>query len=142
MRAFSLVSVLVVVAIMFYLFTMNTAPVAKTNAVIKPQVQQLAGQNEDGTKAGDSVKYTPIERNGVIKSMKVASIKPGALVKYWGLKVNDEIVEIGETRFGQSTLESEQDCKDWVVEGMQRQMKMKVNRSGNPITLPDDRNAL
>ena len=136
MRGFSLVGLLVVIAIMFYVFTMNTSQVAKTNATIKPQVQQLAGQNEDGTKAIDKIKLSPIERNGVLKAVKVESIAAGALLTYWGLQANDEIQEIGQFRIGDPTMEGFDDVRNWVSEGMQRKTTMKVNRAGNVITLP------
>ena len=138
MRGFSLVGILVAIAIMFYLFTMNGSQVAKTNATIKPQVQQLAGQNPDGTKAKDSAKFSPIEKNGALKGLKVDSIDPlGALYQYWKLQKGDEILEVGLFKVGTDQLDTFKDAIDiGVVEGMQRKYTMKVNRAGTIITLP------
>jgi hypothetical protein len=50
------------------------------------------------------------------------------------------VKEIGPFKVGDDTLSDFDTTKDWIQEGMQRQMKMVVERGGQRITLPDDRN--
>jgi hypothetical protein len=140
--AFGLVSILVCGLIVAYLWSSNVQNVAKVNKSVQPQVQQLAGKNTDGSRAADSAKFNPVERNGALKGIQVVSIdSTGALFTYWGLQPNDIVLRIGELKVGDPTMEDFESVRDWVVEGMQRKKDMDVDRDGVTITLPAQRNA-
>ena len=138
--AFGLVSILVCGLIVAYVWSSNTQSISKVNKTVRPQVQQMAGQNADGTRAIDSAKFAAVESAGALKGIRVTSIDPtGALSSYWGLMTNDVVQRIGPFTVGDSSIADLDTAREWVVEGMQRKMEMTVDRGGQTLTLPAQR---
>jgi hypothetical protein len=140
--AFGLVSLLITGLIVAYLWADHTKTVANVNKTLQPQVQQLAGRSSDGTPAIKSATYKELPGSGPIKGAQVVTIDPaGGLAVYWGLLPNDIIREVGPYAVGDNTLTDLETVQEWVVEGMQRQMTMAVDRGGVRISLPAGRAA-
>jgi hypothetical protein len=142
-----LLSVLIAVAIMFYMWTEYTGAVAKPAARATVQANQLAGRSSAGVPIGgqgmpvlaDS-KFAPVERNGKLVGLTVVVMPTtNGLFEYFGLVPGDTILNIGPFKMGEETLSDFESARDWVQEGMQRQMEMRVDRGGTQITLPRDR---
>src|SRR5256885_841039 len=95
MRAlFGLVSLLVVVAIVMYLFAQHTSQVSNVNKNVRPQVEQLAGVDENGARVTESYTLDPETDNGKLKGMKVTKLAPdSAMRKFYGLQEGDLITE-------------------------------------------------
>jgi hypothetical protein len=114
---------------------------------ITGQANQLAGRSSAGVPIGgqgtpvlaDS-KFAPVERNGKLVGLAVVVMPmTNGLYEYFGLIPGDTILGIGPFKIGDETLSDFESARDWVQEGMQRQMEMRVDRGGTQITLPRDR---
>ena len=149
MRAgIGLVSVLITALIVAYVFskyTQGTAPAMKQGT---NQANQLAGRSSNGVPIGgkgtpvlEDSKFVAVEQSGRLTGLTVTVMPPtNGLAEYFGLVPGDTIVRIGPFKVGDETLSDFETARDWVQEGMQRQMEMVVNRGGTQITLPRDRN--
>ena len=139
--AFGLASILICALLIAYLWSKNTQTVAKVNKNIQPQVQKLAGREADGRPAMESIDLAPYPATGNLKGASVTRIDiPSNLQDYWGLRVGDIILEIGSQKVGDFVISDIDSARTFVVDGMQRQQPMSVNRGGVVITLPGGRN--
>lgn len=132
--AFGLVSLLVVVGLMFYMFTKNTGTVVKKSENARRDAAQFAGQDTDGVKAKDSIELDPVHTpGGKFRAMRVKTLMPGGpMAKYYGLRVGDEIVQANQL-----------DLKDYedlatpmVLESYSRKTPIIVMRDDQRVTLP------
>lgn len=98
MRAmFGLVSLLVGVAVLFYIFTRNTSETLRVSKPMQEQAQQMSGRGEDGRSAMDSFRVEPEQQGSRLTALLVTSVTPGgAADTFYGLKKGDRIVEISE----------------------------------------------
>ena len=139
---FGLVSLLIGGLIIAYLWAENTKTVSDVNKTIKPQVQQLAGRSSDGTPAIKSATFAEVPGGGPFKGVLVTSVDPaGGIGAYWGLQRGDIIRGIGVFVVGDNTLSDRETVQDYVIEGMQYQRTMAVDRGSVRINLPADRAA-
>jgi hypothetical protein len=133
-----LVSILVVVFIIVYIFSDYMKGT-------KPAMNQLAGRSsagigQSGTPVLQDSKFAPVEKNGRLVGLTVVAMPTtNGLYEYFGLIPGDVIREIGPFKAGDDTMSDFETSREWVQEGMQRQMKMVVERGGQRITLPDQR---
>ena len=140
---FGFVSLLVGALIIAYIWAVDTKTVSTVNKQVQPQVQKMAGKNFDGTSALHSIVLAPFPPNGTMKGATVTSIDPASsILEYWGLLPGDVILTIGEFQVGDSIISDLDTAREWVVEGMQRQKIMTVDRGGTKITLPAERNTV
>ena len=92
---FGLVSLLVTVAIIMYLFSVTAIPTARKGKQVEEQLQPITGKTADGVTASDSVKVDTQSTGG--KSLLVTEVKPGGYFEqYYGLKKGDKVVQIGD----------------------------------------------
>src|SRR5689334_11419401 len=94
--AFGLVSLLIGIAIMAYIWSMHTAQVSKSGSEAQKQAQRLSGRGEDGKSALESITTTADNSAGHLKALLVTDIVPGgAMEKVYGLKKGDRILVVG-----------------------------------------------
>ena len=94
----SLVGLLLAVAIWAYVWSKQTAEVAKTAKEVNPVVNQMAGRSEDGKSAIESITLSEGYLNGQLRSLVVTDIVAGGAMEkmYPDLKKGDRIVEMGD----------------------------------------------
>jgi hypothetical protein len=139
--AFGLVGILIATFIVVYLWASYTQPVAKVAKPAQQQANTLAGRSANGAPAVYSAKYKAIERNGSITGIQILAVDPtGALFEHFGLVPGDVVLRIGPFKMGDETLNDYDSARDWIVEAMQRQMDIVVDRGGTQIKLPEQRN--
>jgi hypothetical protein len=137
--AFGLVSLLVCVGIIMWLFSMQAGTVSTVNKNVRPQVEQLSGRGEGGMTSIESIKFEPQTEGGKTASLLVTSLVPGGpMEKYFGLKQFDTIVEV--ERNGMRTKIREfndpQLAEAQVLEAYQYKGTLVVMRNGQRLTLP------
>jgi len=99
--AFGLVSLLVVTAIIVYLFAKYEIPVARKGKEAQDQVQPITGKTADGITAKDSVQVDGQLAGGQLRSLLVTSVTPGGYFEqYYGLKVGDKVLQINGVDIG------------------------------------------
>src|SRR5689334_15988501 len=87
-----LLGLLVVVAIALVWFNQTQTPIIRKGAEAQNHAQQISGHGPDGLSAEKSVTLEP-KGNALL----VTDVVPGgALDKYFGLKKDDEIIQIGQ----------------------------------------------
>src|SRR5258706_5246891 len=101
MRAgFGLVAVMITIALMIWLWAQMTSETAKQGVPAKNQAAQIAGYDEQGRPAMNSIQLVAEVKNGKLEYMLVDSINPeGAMAKVIHLQVNDAIVGAGPLNF-------------------------------------------
>ena len=76
MRGLGLVALLVVIAIIFILFTQDAQHAAKVQKEVRPQVEQLAGVDASGQRVSDSYSLEPVEEHGRFSGERVNRSSP------------------------------------------------------------------
>src|SRR5579871_3513086 len=98
MRAlFGLVSLLVVIAIIYFVFLKVEAPTIKEGEKAQDTARQISGRGNDGVAAIDSFKTEAKMRGSSLEGLTVTSVTPGGAMDKYGLKVGDEIVSVNGT---------------------------------------------
>jgi hypothetical protein len=140
---FGLLSLLVVVGIIIYVFAAVEIPKAKAGKAAQERVRPIAGYGKDDVPATESFAAEGLSRNSRFSGLKVTSVTPGgAMDTYYGLLVSDEIVAVGGTPIDALANGDEQLAKAVVVsEGFQRQQPITVRRGGAPTELRFDATA-
>src|SRR5690349_12229394 len=94
--AFGLVSLLICIAIMAYVWSSHTSQVSSSGKQATQQAQQIAGRDENGKPALDSIQTAPDTERGRFRLL-VTKVDPGgAFDKVYGLKTGDRIVNAGQ----------------------------------------------
>lgn len=131
---FSLVGLLVVVAIIVLLQSQSAGPTLKAGKQARQQAEVVSGRGPDGLPAAQSVKLEPKTKDGKTTTLAVTDVVAGgALDQFYGLQKGDEIVQIGDLRvpdWGGDEL-----AMSMVYEAAQRQFKLVVLRNGQNVTL-------
>jgi hypothetical protein len=131
---FGLLALLVTIAIMVWLWSVHTSVVASKGQEAREKAQQIAGYDESGIPAKDTVKLDPFVVNGKLKYVLVDSIMAGgAFEKYYGLKQNDQIVATGSMDFRNEEAEM---AVELIHRAYQTKDKLVVMRSGQKLILP------
>jgi len=143
-----LVGFLIACFIAVYMFADYTQKSAPAMRQATNQANQLAGRSSNGVSLGGAgtpvlqdSRFAPMERNGRFVAVQVLVMPPtNGLAEYYGLAVNDVILQIGPFKVGDNTLDDFETTRNWVMEGMQRNMEIVVDRGGTEIKLPSQRN--
>ena len=94
--AFGLVSLLLCIAIMAYVWSMHTSEVSRSSKEARQKAQQISGRDEDGKPALDSILTMPETVRGKFQ-LNVTRVDPGgAFDKVYGLRVGDRITVAGQ----------------------------------------------
>src|SRR5436309_236066 len=100
MRAvFGLAAVLITIGVIVVIMKSAVLPsyqqAATVQKKVKPQVQQIAGQDTDGQDARTTISLDGETSGGKMNSVVVTAIDTtGAMARYFGLQKGDSIVEI------------------------------------------------
>src|SRR6185437_8407255 len=95
---FGLISLLLSMALIAYLWSSHTASVSQSNKQLLDQAQQISGHDANGKSVLESIKTAAgNDGGGRMKSLVVKSIVPGgAMEKFYGLKTGDRITVVGQ----------------------------------------------
>ncbi len=143
MRAmFGLVGVLVAVGVLVWWLGsggggdhLQNVATAKKSA--EQQASQFAGKDaETGGPASESAAIELLTSGGKPDSILVTKVVPGgAYEKFFGLKENDAIVQIGPLPV-KELVKSEDDAQSFLMDAYQKKQQIVVMRDGNQLTLP------
>jgi hypothetical protein len=143
MRAmFGLVSLLVGVAVLFYLFTKDTSETLRVSKPMQEQARQMSGRGEDGGSAMDSFKVEPQSQGSQLRALLVTDVKPGgAADTFYGLKKGDLIIDIstaaGLQKINDASNGDPEMAKAMLAqESFQASRPIVVMRDGKQLTLP------
>lgn len=137
MRAmFGLVSLLVVIAIMLWLFSMYSIPTAREGKKAQDQARQMSGRGDDGVAAIHSFRVEPNLRGNQLQSLQVTDVTAGGALDTYGLRKGDQIVEINGLKVGDVSNNDPETAKALVHTAFQGNQPIVVLRNGQPITLP------
>ena len=140
MRAlFGLVSLLVVVAIVVWLFASYNSGVSGPARKAQNEAAQIAGTDlETGGRASDSAEIDLVTAGGKPDSVLVTKVTPGgAYERYFGLKTDDTILQIGPLPVkGHPAISNAEDAGNYLLEAYQKKQPLVVVRDGQQITLP------
>jgi hypothetical protein len=137
--AIGLAGVLVTIGVVVWIMSAITLPSTKAaldaKKRVQPQVEQMAGHTANGTRAVDTVQVKGQSRGGKLSALVVTSVVEGAAMdKYFGLKRDDAIKEIGPLSV--SDMDSPDAAKDFLVAEYQRSGQITVTRDGKDVKLP------
>lgn len=138
MRGLGLVGLLVVVAIIFILWTQNASQVAKTNKAVRPQAEQMAGVDASGQRVSGTYTLEEVSENGRFKGMKVLTITDDSMMKsFYGLQVGDVITDVyARGTSMKSTIGSDPEMmKSLIAEAYASKQPLVVVRNNSSITL-------
>ena len=140
MRAgIGLLSILIAAAIIFYISFGGPNGGVEGNALkqgkdMREQGNQIAGRDENGVPASESIKLDAVNNDGHLRRIKVVSVVPGGpFDAAYGLKAGDEITEIGG--LGVDMNDDFKLAEAQVFESLQRNQPLTVRRDGQTMTL-------
>jgi hypothetical protein len=143
MRAmFGLVALLVGVAVMFYVFTKNTADTLRVAKPMQEQAQQMSGRGQDGQSASSSFKVEPQQRGSQLDALLVTDVTPGgAADTFYGMKKGDRIIQISSggslMKINDASNGDPGMAKDMLIQGsFEASLPIMVMRDGKQLTLP------
>lgn len=140
MRAiFGLVGILIAIGVLVYFMATggltHTQQVVEQGEKARHQAEQLAGRDASGARVQDTITLDPQSSGGRLNSILVTDIvADGPMAKYFGLKRNDSIIQIGYMKVPDITDASM--AKDLVYEAYQRRQELVIVRDGRNLTLP------
>ena len=141
--AFGIVGILgALVAIVWIMsYTLGgTETTLKVGKQKKQEVRQIAGYDESGVRATDTVKLAAETSSGKLTGVLVTNVTPGgAMEKHYGLKRNDSIVEIamgGGALTPVKEMGSADEAKDALLTAYQNSQPIVIVRDEKRITLP------
>ena len=133
---FGLVSLLLAVAIIAYLWSQHTAVVAHEGVKAQDQARQISGRGQDGRAAVNSFKVEPQMRGSRLDALEVTDVTPGGALADYGLKKGDKIIKIGDQKIGDRSNDDPGLAKDLVHDAFQRSQSITVLRKGQEVMLP------
>src|SRR6266480_68837 len=134
---FGLVAFLIAIAVSLWMGGSYHAEVAKYAIPAEKEAQQIAGQDEHGRLAINSMTMAPEVQNGKLKYVLVDTIDPqGAYAKWFHLQQNDAIIAVGPMDLREV---DEEFAKALIQEAYQRKQELIVMRGGQKISLPEGR---
>jgi len=134
--AFGLVSLLVVLLIVMFIFDKIEYPELKTaQTVAIPEAQQISGHDSNGVPAMDSFRSEEYDRGNQFAGIKITNVmRGGAMDTYYGLKPGDIVLNIGGLDV--TALGDYGSANAELQEAYQRQEGLTVDRGGKQISLP------
>lgn len=134
--AFGLVSLLVTLAVMLFIFKYLQAPVIKEGKKAQDQARQITGRDEEGARVTDALTLDAQDRNGKMESVIVTDVKAdSAIQKRYGLQTGDVIVQMGELTV-RDHMSSPDEAKDFLLKAYQESRDLVVIRGWDKLTLP------
>ena len=133
---FGLVSLLLAVAIIAYLWSQHTAVVAHEGTKAQDQARQISGRGQDGRAAINSFKIEPKMHGNRLESLDVTDVTPGGALADYGLKRGDRIVKIGDQKVGDVSNDDPDLAKSLVHDAYQKSQSITVERNGQEVMLP------
>jgi C-terminal processing protease CtpA/Prc len=136
--AFGLVSLLVVCAIVAYLWSNSAKQTIDASKPMREQAEKLSGRDSEGRPLQETMKLTPFAPNGKLQYIFVDKIDPdNPMAKEYGLKVDDSIVEVGPQSIRDPGMDGGM-MKALILEARTRQWEIVVLRNGEKVTLKPD----
>jgi len=141
--AFGLVSLLVTVAIVVWLFANHTAEISKVNKSETERVRQIAGRDEaTGEDASRALTLEPAQRGSKVIGVTVKAVVPGsAMEKFYAIKPDDVITQAGDMPLGDPFVSDAQSAAGLILKAFQEFKPLTVQRGGQAISLPLSGNA-
>jgi S1-C subfamily serine protease len=137
MRAMlGLVSLLVTMGIILWLFSMYSIPAAREGKKAQEQSRQISGRGEDGRAAIDSFKVEPQLRGNQLQSLEVTDVTPGGALASYGLQKGDQIVQVNGTKVGDLSNNDAELAKAQIHDAFRASQPIVVLRNGRQLTLP------
>jgi S1-C subfamily serine protease len=138
MRAgIGLISLLLAVGLIFYLFAESEIPKIQSGEEAREQVKQISGYGPAGEAAGTSFDTQGQLKGSRLDNLLVLSVTPGgAMDSYFGLRSGDEITAINGMRINDISNSDEETAKALATEAFSRKQKLTVRRNGQTIDLP------
>lgn len=137
MRAiFGLVSLLVTVGIIMWLFSMFSIPAAREGKKAQDEVRQMSGRGEDGQAAIHSFKVEPQLRGNQLQALEVTDVTPGGALASYGLQKGDQIIQVNGTKVGDLSNNDAELAKAQIHDAFRASQPLVVLRNGRQITLP------
>src|ERR1700722_11568126 len=100
--AFGLLSLLLGVGLVAYLYVSKSGNDIHTAQKATEQVEHMANIGADGTRADKSITLEPVNADGKVTGMKVTDILPGGPMQVnFGLKKGDTITRLNDARIGE-----------------------------------------
>ncbi len=131
---FGLLSLLLVVALMFYLFSETSLKTAEKGHQIQQEMAPVTGRGTDGKSASDSVTLDPKMRGSELTGLVVSDMVPGGYFDtYFHLAKGDEIQKIGDDPV--SMYGDYQIATSMVAEAGTRQKALTILRGGQKYIL-------
>jgi len=139
--AFGLVGLLVTAAVIVWVFAQTQTPVLQQGMKAQDKIRPLAGQDEDGNKARDTITLEPMSEGGKLVGILVTDVQAGgAMENKFGLRKNDLIVKIGR-RGGLidevKVIGDDEMAVALVHEAFNFDLSLVVSRDGERVQLPD-----
>ena len=128
MRGVFLLSFLIGIALLAYLWSTNAQTVSTANKQAQKEVAPITGRGPDGGTITDSAEFQE-DRAG----LAVTKVKPGSYFdQFFGLQQGDVIVRAGDLDLkGQD----EEVAKTYLYDAAQRKRSLDVLRNGQKMTL-------
>lgn len=137
MRAmFGLVSLLVVIGVLVYVFSKTSIPTAKEGKRAQDQARQISGRGDDGLAAIDSFKVTPDFRGSQLADLEVTRVTAGGALEQYGLQKGDKIIEVNGSKVGDISNNDPETAKALIHDAYRGSQPIIVLRNGQQITLP------
>lgn len=136
--AFGLLSLLIVVAIIMYVFSITAIPTARVGKDAAKQARQISGHDDDGTPADRTITLDADMRGSKFQDLVVTSVKPGgAMDRFYGLKPGDKIIAIGGADITTISNDDFEMAKAMLLqEGYEKSNPVTVIRNGQRMQLP------
>ena len=136
---FGLGSLLVVIGLIAWYMGKAELPAVETGQKIKPEVEQIAGRDENGQDASQSATFSEESNGAKLADLKVETVSPGgAYEKYFGLKVGDQIVTVVQNGVDQNASDTDgKSMEAFIQTAYQSAGTLKIRRPGQgAMTLP------
>jgi C-terminal processing protease CtpA/Prc len=131
---FGLVSLLVVLGIMLFIFRYIEAPQIEVGQQAQQQGEQIAGRDANGTPVYKTYKGEAFLRGNQFAGITITDLTPGgAMETAYGLKVGDVVVQIGGNDV--QTYGDFDSAKGQLDQAYQSNATLLVDRDGNKLTL-------
>ena len=136
--AFGLVSLLVVCAIVFYVWTNSAKQTIDSSKPAREQAEKFSGRDSEGRPLQETMQLSPFAPNGKLQYIFVDKLDPeNPMAKEYGLKVDDSIIEVGPQGVRDPGMDGQM-MKALVLEARTRQWDIVVLRNGEKVTLKPD----
>jgi hypothetical protein len=131
---FLLLSLLVVVGIMLFIYKMDVIPTAQVGVQAQDQAQQMSGHDTNGRAAMNSFKCEEFDVGNQFRGIKITDVLAGgAMDTAYGLKVGDVVTQLGPddiTIFG-----GYDPAVGQLQQAYQENLPLTITRDGNKMTL-------